>query len=85
MAVEAVIKRNDVAKKEVELERLKMVLDKNMLTPWVKENGFGGIDKERFAKTLDQIALTTKYKTKPEVDDIFAGEYLPAADQRKVN
>ena len=46
----AVIKRNDIAKKEVELERLKMVLDQNMLTPWVKANGFGGIDKERFAK-----------------------------------
>ncbi len=56
------------AKKDVELERLKMVLEQNMITPWVKENGFGGIDKTRFAKALDQIGLTFTYKAKPEVD-----------------
>jgi NitT/TauT family transport system substrate-binding protein len=84
-AVESVLKRNDVAKKDVELERLKMVLEQNMITPWVKENGFGGIDKERFAKSLDQIGLTFKYKEKPKVEDVFTEEFLPAADQRKVN
>jgi len=84
-AVDSVIKRNDVAKKDVELERLKMVLEQNMITPWVKENGFGGIDKERFAKSLDQIGLTFNYKAKPKVEDVFSDEFLPPADQRKVN
>ena len=41
-AVDSVIKRNDVAKKEVELERLQMALKENILTPEVKENGYGG-------------------------------------------
>ena len=84
-AVDSVIKRNDVAKKDVELERLKMVLEQNMITPWVKENGFGGIDKARFAKALDQIGLTFTYKAKPNVEDVFTEQFLPAADQRKVN
>jgi NitT/TauT family transport system substrate-binding protein len=84
-AVDAVIKRNDVAKKDVELERLKMVLEQNMLTPWVKANGFGGIDKARFEKALDQIGLTFSYKAKPKVDDVFADTFLPSADERKVN
>jgi NitT/TauT family transport system substrate-binding protein len=84
-AVDSVIRRNDVARKDVELERLKMVLDQNMLTPWVKTNGFGGIDKDRFAKALDQIGLTFTYKAKPQVDDVFADTYLPAAEARKVN
>jgi NitT/TauT family transport system substrate-binding protein len=84
-AVDSVIKLNDVAKKDVELERLKMALEQNMLTPWVKENGFGGIDKERFAKALDQIGLTFTYKEKPSVEDVFTEEFLPATDQRKVN
>jgi NitT/TauT family transport system substrate-binding protein len=84
-AVDGVIKRNDVAKKDVELERLKMVLEQNMITPWVKENGFGGIDKDRFAKALDQIGLTFTYKSKPTVEAVFTEEFLPAADQRKVN
>jgi NitT/TauT family transport system substrate-binding protein len=84
-AVDAVIKRNDVAKKDVELERLKMVLEQNMLTPWVKANGFGGIDKARFEKALDQIGLTFNYKAKPKVEDVFTDAFLPPTDERKVN
>jgi NitT/TauT family transport system substrate-binding protein len=84
-AVEAVLKRNDVAKKDVELERLKMVLEQNMITPWVKEHGIGGIDKARFEKALDQIGLTFNYKNKPKVEDIFTDRFLPPAEERKVN
>ncbi len=62
-----------------------MVLDQNMITPWVKQNGFGGIDKERFARALEQIGLTFTYKAKPTVEAVFTDEFLPAADQRKVN
>ena len=72
------IKRNEVAREDVELERLKMVLDQNMLTPWVKANGFGGIDKARLAEGLDQIGLTFPFKDKAKADDAFA-DALPAA------
>jgi NitT/TauT family transport system substrate-binding protein len=84
-AVDGVISRNDAAKTDIELDRLKMALEQNMLTPWVKANGFGGIDRERFEKALDQIGLTFTYKVKPKVEDVFADEFLPAADQRKVD
>ena len=46
---------------------------------------FAGIDKARFAKALDQIGLTFTYKAKPNVEDVFTDQFLPAADQRKVN
>jgi NitT/TauT family transport system substrate-binding protein len=84
-AVDSVIKRNDVVKKEVELERLRMVLDQNMLTPWVKANGWGGVDPDRFAKSIDQIGLTFTYKAKPKTEDIFSDAFLPPAAERKVN
>lgn len=84
-AVDGVIKRNDVAKKDVELERLKMVLDQNIVTPWVKANGVGGIDPARFDKALDQIGLTFTYKTKPKAEDVFTERFLPTAAERKVN
>jgi NitT/TauT family transport system substrate-binding protein len=84
-AVDSVIKRNDVAKKDVELERLKMVLEQNMLTPAVKQKGFGGIERARFEKALEQIGLTFQYKNKPKVEDIFTDQYLPAAEFRKVD
>jgi NitT/TauT family transport system substrate-binding protein len=84
-AVDSVIKRNDVAKKDVELERLKMNLEQNVVTPYVKANGFGGIDRERFNRALDQIGVAFKYKNKPTVDDVFTDAYLPPAELRKVD
>ena len=84
-ATATVIKRNDVAKAEVEKERLELSLTQNFVTPWVKANGYGGIDKERFAKSIDQIGLTFTFKSKPKVEDIFTEAFLPPAADRKVN
>jgi NitT/TauT family transport system substrate-binding protein len=84
-ATATVIKRNDVAKAAVEKERLELSLTQNFLTPWVKANGYGGIDKARFAKSIDQIGLTFKFKKKPSVEDVFTEAFLPAPADRKVN
>ncbi len=84
-AIDGVIRRNDVAKRDVELDRLRMVLDQNILTPAVKANGLGGIDRTRFERAIDQIGLTFTYKAKPKPEDVFTEEFLPAADLRKVN
>jgi NitT/TauT family transport system substrate-binding protein len=81
-AIDSVIKRNDVAKREVELERLKMTLDMNVTTPWVKANGFGGIDPARWATALDQIGLTFQYKDKTRAGAAFVDTFLPAVAER---
>jgi len=83
-AVDSVIKRNDVAKKDVELERLNMALRDNIVTPEVKKNGYGGIVAERMASAIDQIGLTYKFKNdKPKPDDIFDSSFLPSTAERK--
>jgi NitT/TauT family transport system substrate-binding protein len=84
-ATASVVKRNDVAKQEVERQRLDMALKQNMVTPWVKANGYGGIDKARFEKSIDQIGLTFTYKAKPKVEDVFTEAFLPPSADRKVD
>jgi NitT/TauT family transport system substrate-binding protein len=85
-AVDSVIKRNDVAKKPVELERLRMALNQNMLTPEVKANGYGGVDNARLAKAIEQIALTYEFKNpRPKPEDAFDASFLPPAADRKAN
>ena len=85
-AVDSVLKRNDVAKKNVELERLNMAIRDNIVTAEVKANGYGGIDTARFAGAIDQIGLTYKFKAaKPKPEEIFDASYLPPAADRKVN
>jgi NitT/TauT family transport system substrate-binding protein len=84
-AVDAVIKRNDVAKKDTELERLRMSLRDNVLTSEVKQNGLGGVDPGRLDKSIDQIALTYDFKARPKGSDIFNGSFLPPAADRKLD
>ena len=67
-----------------ELERLKMSLRDNFVTPWVKANGFGDVDMARLAKSIDQIALTYDFKNRPKAEDIFTSQYLPPAAERKL-
>ncbi|MFZ5693148.1 MAG: ABC transporter substrate-binding protein [Pseudomonadota bacterium] len=84
-AVDSVVKRNDVAKKPVELERLQMALRDNILTPEVKANGFGGVNMDRLNKSIDQIAITYDFKNpKPKADAIFDPSFLPPAADRKL-
>jgi NitT/TauT family transport system substrate-binding protein len=85
-AVDSVIKRNDVAKKPVELERLRMAIAANIVTPEVKANGYGGVDPERLAKAIDQIAITYSFKNaKPKPSEAFDASFLPPAAERKAN
>jgi NitT/TauT family transport system substrate-binding protein len=83
-AVDSVLKRNDIAKKPTELERLTMALNDNIVTAETKKDGYGGVDATRFAKAIEQIGLTYKWKSdKPKMEDIFDPSYLPPAADRK--
>ena len=82
---DSVLKRNDATKKDVELERLHMILRENVLTHEVKAHGYGDVDPARLDKAIEQIALTYEFKTKPKAADIFNASFLPAAALRKAN
>jgi NitT/TauT family transport system substrate-binding protein len=83
-AIESVMKRNPIAKREVELERLKLSLNKNFVTPDVRKNGLGTVDMKRLERSIEQIGLTFQYTNKPKAADIFTTQFLPAREQRLV-
>jgi NitT/TauT family transport system substrate-binding protein len=83
-AIESVLRRNEVAQKEVELERLRMAIRDNILTPEVQTNGYGGVDVRRFEQAIDQIGLAYKFKAKPSVADVFDPSFLPLVGERLV-
>jgi NitT/TauT family transport system substrate-binding protein len=77
-AVDSVIRRNDIAKKEVELERLRMALRDSIITDEVKANGYGAVDMERLEQSIEQIARTHEFKNgKPKATDVFDPSFLP--------
>jgi NitT/TauT family transport system substrate-binding protein len=83
-AIDSLMKRNPIAKRDVELERLKMALDKNFVTPDVLKNGLGGVDAKRLERSIEQIGLTFKYTNKPKGSDVFTSQFLPPRDQRLI-
>src|SRR3954465_15652821 len=56
-AIDSLMKRNPIAKREVELERLKLSIERNFVTPDVKRNGLGGVDLKRLERSIGQIGL----------------------------
>jgi len=84
-AVESVLRRNDTAPRAVELERLNMALQDNILTPEVKANGFGGIDNTRFDRAIDQLELAHLVKSRPKAGDVFDPSFLPGTNERTLD
>lgn len=76
-ATDSIIRRNDVAVKAVEEARFRMVAERCVLTPWVRANGLGGVDRARLGRAIDQIGLTMQYRAKPRVEDVFDDSFLP--------
>jgi NitT/TauT family transport system substrate-binding protein len=83
-AIESVMKRNPVAKRDIELARLKLVIEQSYLTDDVRANGFGAVDMRRLESAIDQVGIAFKFTHKPKAADIFTAEFLPPRSERLV-
>ena len=81
-AVKHVLNHNDIAREEVELERLKMALAQNIITDEVRANGIGAVDMDRLERSIDQIADTYEFTNRPMAADVFDSQYLPPKADR---
>jgi NitT/TauT family transport system substrate-binding protein len=84
-AVDSILRRDDSAKRDVELERLRMAVRDNIVTAETRAEGLGAVDPLRLAEAIDQLALVQAFKAKPAAEDIFDASFLPPAAARKVN
>jgi NitT/TauT family transport system substrate-binding protein len=84
-AVNSILRRDDDFKREVELERLRMAIRDNIVTPEVRANGFGGVEAARLTDAIEQIAMVHTFKAKPKAEDIFDASLLPPTADRRVN
>lgn len=81
-AVDTSLRHSEGLSKDVELERLRMAIRDNIFTPAVQANGFGGIEPERFAAAIDQLALVYRFKAKDMAAAAFDPSFLPPAAER---
>jgi len=83
-AIESVLKRNPVAKRDIEIARLKKVIEQSYLTDEVRANGFGAVDMRRLDRAIDQVGIAFNFTNKPKAADVFTAEYLPPRAERLV-
>ncbi len=80
--VAAVMKRNEVLNADIERERLDMANARNIRTPYVVENGFGGIDEGKLAQSIEYLKVSMGLKGAVGPGDVFDASYLPPKEER---
>ena len=78
----AVVSRNQILDPAVETERLQMAIDMNIATPYALENGMGGVDEARLAKSLDQLETSMGLSGELDPKRLFDAQYLGDASER---
>lgn len=76
----AVIERNPAGDADLEQARLELAIAGNILTPYVMENGMGGIDADRFDRAIEQLRMTYEFTSEPDPSLYFTDVYLPEGD-----
>ncbi|MGS4946858.1 ABC transporter substrate-binding protein [Meridianimarinicoccus sp. RP-17] len=76
-AVAQLLERNPAGDAALETRRLQLALEANVVTPYVLENGMGGIDPDRMARALEQIKETYEFQNEPDAALYFTDAYLP--------
>ncbi len=77
-AVAQLLGRNPAGDAALETRRLRLALDANVMTPYVMDNGMGGIDPDRMARALEQIKQTHEFQNDLDPALYFTDAFLPA-------
>jgi NitT/TauT family transport system substrate-binding protein len=78
------MRRDNLLKEAVELERNELMIEGSLLTPWVKQNGMSTVDRERFERTTSQVAEAFGVSVKPKMEDIYTERFLPPQAERMI-
>ena len=78
----ALQKRDTLFDAELETRRFDLALREAILTPYVRQNGFGSIDPARMALTIAANATAYGLATPPTAAEIYTTQFLPPQAER---
>lgn len=76
-AIDALVKREPLTDRKVEMERMQLSFDWSIATPWVKKNGMSLIDPVRLTNSLAEVSAALNIP-QPAAKDVYTDAYLPA-------
>lgn len=80
----AVLARNETLNLDTETARLTMANDMNIKTPYVVENGFGDVDPERLAASIETLKISMGLQGNVTAEEVFDAQYLPPVEERQL-
>ena len=84
LGIAAAKKKDPLIDEALETERLQISLQTNVLTPYVKANGMGDVEPERFARSVALVSEAFGLSPAPAPDKIFTNKFLPPQADRMV-
>ncbi len=76
-AAQILANHNPAVDTDFETRRLKMSIDDNVLTDYVRENGMGGIDADRMDRSIEQMKMVYEFVNEPDRELYFDDSFLP--------
>jgi NitT/TauT family transport system substrate-binding protein len=80
----AIKTREPLANEELEVERLRLIVDGTMKTADTRANGWGTATAARLQATIGETVAAFGLKATPTVADFFVDRFLPAAADRRL-
>ncbi len=78
----ALKKRDPLIDERVELERMRIAIAQNILTPTVLRDGVGAADQGRIEQSAVEIAESLPLPRRPSVSELYDGSFLPPQQER---
>ena len=84
LGIAAAKKKDPLIDEALETERLQISLQTNIFTPYVKANGMGDVDPERFARSVALVSDAFGLSPPATPDKVFTNKFLPPKADRMV-
>ena len=81
-AMDTVLKREPLVKRDIEKERLIATIKEEMSAPEIAKIGFGDVTDERLEKTINVVVEANGLTRKPGKEEVFSRAFLPPRAER---
>jgi NitT/TauT family transport system substrate-binding protein len=83
-AIAALKKKSPLIDEKLETAKLEWLIKNQLVTDESKRDGLGGVDTQRLASSLETVSKAFGLPKLMTPGDVWAGDFLPAADIRKL-
>jgi NitT/TauT family transport system substrate-binding protein len=81
-AMESLGKHNNLAKLDIEGDRLSWLGSHQIVTPTTRKDGIGAYDRERLAQNIAQVGKAFGLTRVPDVAEIYDDRFMPPLEER---